>query len=174
MARKSPYDVDLTPEMRRRLENLARSYSSPYFQVIRAKIILYAAEGYSNQQIADRLDTPRQIVSKWRKRYFEEGWPGLEERPRSGRPREFSPLGRGSRQGFSLRASSTAQAAAVQIQPFRDQAGGDPRRTGRYSGRHDSLEMAPRGRDSTLDVSQLDLPEGSRFCRKGRKDPGPL
>ena len=132
MPRLSPYSIDLTPHMRERLEALARSYTSPHIQVIRAKIILYAAEGYGNQQIADRLDTPRQIVSKWRKRFFEEGWPGLEERSRSGRPRIFPPLGGGGDQGPGLRTSSQARSAAVQIQPVGDQTGSDPRRFGRH------------------------------------------
>jgi transposase-like protein len=47
---------------------MARKYTSPYCDVIRAKIILLADEGLSNDVIAARLDTPRQIVSKWRKR----------------------------------------------------------------------------------------------------------
>jgi transposase len=77
------------------LEATARSYTSPYCDVIRAKIVLYAADGLDNDQIAARVDTPRQIVSKWRKRFFEEGVGGLEERPRRGRPGRFSPLRRG-------------------------------------------------------------------------------
>ena len=40
--------------------------------------------------IAIRLDTYRQVISKWRKRFYEEGMAGLEERPRRGRP-GFSP-----------------------------------------------------------------------------------
>jgi transposase len=63
----------------------------PYRDVVRAKIILMAAEGIDNDEIADRLDTRREIVSKWRKRFFEEGLVGLEERPRGGRPPVFSP-----------------------------------------------------------------------------------
>ena len=39
-----------------------------------------------------RLDTPRQIVSKWRKRFFDQGLAGLEELPRRGRPGRFPPL----------------------------------------------------------------------------------
>jgi transposase len=50
-----------------------------------------AAQGMSNDQIALRLDTSRDVVSMWRKRFFEEGLPGLEERPRRGRPTVFSP-----------------------------------------------------------------------------------
>jgi len=76
------------------LETTARSYTSPYCDVIRAKIVLYAADGLDHDQIAARVDTPRQIVSKWRKRFFEEGVGGLEERPRRGRPGRFSPLRR--------------------------------------------------------------------------------
>ena len=70
---------------------MARKYTSPYRDVIRAKIVLYAATGLQNQDIAARLDLPRQIVSKWRKRFFEEGLAGLEERARRGRPARFSP-----------------------------------------------------------------------------------
>jgi transposase len=70
---------------------MARKYTSPYRDVIRAKIVLYAADGLQNHDIAARLDLPRQIVSKWRKRFFEEGLPGLEERARRGRPGRFSP-----------------------------------------------------------------------------------
>jgi transposase len=54
-------------------------------------MILSAAQGLSNDQIATSLSVPRQIVSKWRKRFFEEGLPGLEDQPRSGRRPVFPP-----------------------------------------------------------------------------------
>lgn len=91
MPRKSPFLIVLSKKERRQLATLARSYTSPYRDVVRAKIALYAADGLDNDQIGARLDTPRQIVSKWRKRFFEQGLPGLEERPRHGRPARFSP-----------------------------------------------------------------------------------
>lgn len=91
MPRTSPFDITLTAEEQARLEALAREYTSPYRDVIRAKIVLYAARGLANDEIARRLDTPRQIVSKWRKRFFEERRAGLEERARRGRPACFSP-----------------------------------------------------------------------------------
>ena len=50
-----------------------------------------AAEGLSNDEIAKRLDTGREVVSLWRKRFFTERLAGLEERARPGRPRTFSP-----------------------------------------------------------------------------------
>ena len=91
MPRKSPYTLKLSRDERRELEARARRYTLPYRDVVRAKIVLMAAEGFDNDQIAARLDTRREIVSKWRKRFFEQGLPGLDERPRGGRPPVFSP-----------------------------------------------------------------------------------
>lgn len=91
MPRKSPYVLDLTPEQRRELEVRARRYTLPYRDVVRAKIVLMAAQGLDNDEIAARLDTRREIVSKWRKRFFEHGLAGLDERPRGGRPPTFPP-----------------------------------------------------------------------------------
>jgi transposase len=70
---------------------MARKYTSPYFMVVRAKAILLAAQGLGNDQIADRISLPRQIISKWRKRFFEERLDGLENLPRPGRPPVFPP-----------------------------------------------------------------------------------
>jgi transposase len=91
MSRTSPYAITLSENERQALEAKARQYTSPYRDVVRAKIILYAAQGLSNDVIAYRLDLPRQIVSKWRKRFFELRLRGLEEQPRGGRPSRFSP-----------------------------------------------------------------------------------
>ena len=87
--------ICLTRKEEAKLEEMARKYTSQYRDVIRARIVLYAAEGWGNNEIAARLDTPRQIVSKWRKRFFEQRLAGLEEKPRRGRPARFSPRGRG-------------------------------------------------------------------------------
>jgi len=91
MPRNSPYRIDLTGEERRHLEASARRYTSPYREVVRAKIVLYAAEGLGNDEIAARLDTPRQVVSKWRKRFHEQRLAGLDDLPRGGRPPAFPP-----------------------------------------------------------------------------------
>jgi transposase len=91
MPRKSPYPIELSSTERDRLQAIARKYTSPYRDIIRAKIVLYAAAGLDNDEIAARLDTPRQIVSKWRKRFFRERMQGLEEQSRTGRPALFSP-----------------------------------------------------------------------------------
>lgn len=91
MPKRSPYVLQLSPSDRQALEARRRAYTSPYREVVRAKIVLLAADGVENKAIAARLDLPVQIVSKWRKRYFEEGLAGLDERPRSGRRPTFPP-----------------------------------------------------------------------------------
>ena len=91
MPRKSPYSITLTSEEFRELSDRATKYTLPYFIVLRAKMILFASEGLSNEEIAIRLDARREVVSMWRKRFFEKGIVGLDERSRPGRPRAFSP-----------------------------------------------------------------------------------
>jgi hypothetical protein len=91
MLRTSPFTIKLRQEERRELETRVAKYTLPYFQVLRARMILHAAEGLSNDQIAQRLDTRREVVSLWRKRFFTERLAGLEEHPRPGRPRSFPP-----------------------------------------------------------------------------------
>ncbi len=91
MPRDSPYPIVLSPSEATELRRRTARYTLPYFQVVRARMILHAAEGLSNDQIAERLDTRREVVSLWRKRFFEERLAGLEERARPGRPRSFPP-----------------------------------------------------------------------------------
>jgi transposase-like protein len=99
MPRKSPFSIELTPAERASLERASRRYTASYRDVIRSRIVLLAAVGAENQEIARRLDAPVQIVSKWRKRFFEERLAGLAERPRTGRPPALSPSARGGGQG---------------------------------------------------------------------------
>ncbi len=91
MPRQSPFTILLRHDEQEHLEAIARKYTSPYCEVIRAKAILLAAQGLSNKQIGERLDLPRQIVSKWRKRFFDQRLAGLHERPRRRRPAVFPP-----------------------------------------------------------------------------------
>ena len=91
MPRKSPFSIVLTPEEEQELQHRAAKYTLPYCQVFRATIVLMAAEDLPNDLIATRLDTRREVVSQWRKRFFHERLRGLEELPRPGRPRAFPP-----------------------------------------------------------------------------------
>lgn len=70
MPRVSPYRIELTRPEQEELEARARRYTSPYRDVVRAKLVLLAAQGVSNEVIAARLDLPRQVVGKWRKRFW--------------------------------------------------------------------------------------------------------
>jgi transposase-like protein len=93
MSRISPYGIQVSDAERSALEAQAKRYTSPYYSVLRAKIVLLAAQGRPNDHIAASLSIPRQIVSKWRKRFFEERLAGLEDEPRPGRPPVFPPRG---------------------------------------------------------------------------------
>ena len=99
MPRTSPYTIRLSRKEREVLETRARKYTSPYFEVLRAKMILLAAEGCPNDEIAAALSVGRDVVSLWRKRFFHKRLSGLEERPRPGRPRVFPPGAGGADQG---------------------------------------------------------------------------
>lgn len=102
MPRSSPFIIDLSPAEQAELASRSRRYSAPYRDVVRARIVLLAAEGEENTEIARRLELPVQIVSKWRKRFFEERLAGLAERPRTGRRPAFPPRAGGGRQGHRL------------------------------------------------------------------------
>ena len=91
MPRPSPFSIDLAPEEQRILKARTRQYTLPYRDVVRAKIILLAADGLENKHIAEQLGLTRPAVSKWRKRFFYERLAGLEDRPRGGRPDAFPP-----------------------------------------------------------------------------------
>jgi transposase-like protein len=87
--------VNLTSEQRETLEGLVRAHSTPQALVFRCRIILNVAQSElrTNQQIADQLGCNRHTVGQWRERYVKQGLAGLQDAPRSGRPRSFSPHG---------------------------------------------------------------------------------
>ena len=91
MPRISPFIIALSGNEERILVERSRQYTSSYCEVFRAKIVLLAATGMENEQIAQRLDSSRQVVAKWRKRFFHERLDGLDDQPRCGRPRSFFP-----------------------------------------------------------------------------------
>jgi transposase len=76
-------------EERRFLEKCAQARRAPARSVLRAKIVLLAADGLENQEIAERLGTSRQTVGMWRQRYIDKGRAGIEkDAPRGGRPND--------------------------------------------------------------------------------------
>lgn len=82
-------EINLGAEEKSELEGFARSRSLPHSLVERAKIVLAAAQGRSNLQIAEQTGLSRLSVGKWRSRYAREGLPGIYDQMRSGRPRSL-------------------------------------------------------------------------------------
>ena len=89
MSRCSPFEVRLGVDDRLVLEALASSRTAPHVEVVRARIVLLAADGVRNIDIAERVGVCVDVASRWRKRFCEQGLRGLKDRPRSGRPRRF-------------------------------------------------------------------------------------
>ena len=84
MRRAQP--VALNPTQRRQLQRCARGRRVAVRLALRAKIVLRAAEGFENTQIAEQLDVSRQLVARWRNRFVEGGIAGIEkDAPRPGR-----------------------------------------------------------------------------------------
>ena len=80
-------------EARGRLLALTRAHSTPQALVFRCRLILRLAapDQPSNLQVANEFACSRNTVVLWRARYRERGLAGLQDAPRSGRPRSFSP-----------------------------------------------------------------------------------
>ena len=83
--------VVLDDQQRKTLEQWARSRSLPIRQVQRAKIILMAADGKQDLEIAAALNISNQKAARWRKRFLQKGFLGLEkDAPRPGKPRTIT------------------------------------------------------------------------------------
>jgi transposase len=86
---RSPYQITLGAAQRRSLKALVRKQTAQQRQVTRARIVLLAAAGWANLAIARKLGIAPNTVCKWRRRFATEGYDGLADRKRSGRPRVF-------------------------------------------------------------------------------------
>jgi len=87
----SPDQIVLSVAQRRELQWWCRP-SAQCRQRLRAQIVLGAARGQPNQQIAHRLGISRATVRKWRARYARQGIAGLADQHRPGRPARFTPV----------------------------------------------------------------------------------
>jgi Winged helix-turn helix len=142
----SPYVVVLGEADRCTLQAVARRSCAEHRQVLRARIVLAAAEGDPNAVIARRLATTDDTVRKWRKRFCRDGLPGLLDRPRSGRPRMFP-------------AAVVAEVKAVRAENYV--------RTGQPACRYSRRTPPRRFRRSTVRRSFRSGPRGCSRARKG-------
>ncbi len=113
--RTSRYVIELSAEERSELERRAREVTAPWRDVQRARMILYAAEGMADIEIAARLDCHPDSVRSRRRRFCQERLDGLQDMPRSGRPRRFPPAAgrRGRRGGVRVARPSGPAAGAL-------------------------------------------------------------
>ena len=84
--------VILTDEERRVLTRRANAARCPHRDVLRSRIVLAAADGVANAQIARDIGVCEDTARRWRKRFCSQRLDGLKDRPRSGRPRVFTPV----------------------------------------------------------------------------------
>jgi transposase len=85
-----PAVIELTDEEERDLRQVLKTPSAPQEQATRARIVLRAAEGASNTEIAREIGVSLPTVGLWRRNFSERRMDGLETAPRSGRPREIT------------------------------------------------------------------------------------
>ena len=86
--------VTLANDEQSQLESIVRAHSTPQALVFRCRLILRTAapDRPSHLQVAQDLHGNRHTVGRWRSRYLAQGLRGLQDAPRPGRPRRFSPL----------------------------------------------------------------------------------
>jgi transposase len=90
MAIAAPIGIELTDEERAQLESWARRRTSAQALALRSRVVLLAADGLNNTEIAQRLGVHRPMVRKWRGRFGEHRLDGLTDEPRPGRPRTIT------------------------------------------------------------------------------------
>jgi transposase len=83
--------VELNLEQRSTLERHARARSIPARLVERARIVLLAADGFQDKQIAEELHITPEKAARWRNRFLEGGWMALQkDAPRPGGPKTIT------------------------------------------------------------------------------------
>jgi transposase len=84
-------NIQLDEHSQEELKSLARSRTSAVRMAERASIVVELAAGRAKQEIAEQLGIARQTVLRWEQRFLRLGMEGLNDAPRSGRPRTIMP-----------------------------------------------------------------------------------
>src|SRR5690242_13954753 len=82
--------IELSEDERAQLEAWTRRRTSAQALALRSRIVLLAAEGLKNTEIAERLGVQRNMAARWRARFAEHRLDGLTDEPRPGQPRKIS------------------------------------------------------------------------------------
>lgn len=82
----APSPLEVSELDRAVLERRTRSKTASQRDVTRARVVLMAADGKSNNAIAEAVGIDTRYVGMWRKRNRAQGLDGLKDRPRPGRP----------------------------------------------------------------------------------------
>jgi transposase len=86
--------VEVKPDQREALERLTRASTTPQRDVLRARIVLAAADGAAYSEIAARLSVHLRTVERWCRRFVRAGLDGLRDLPRPGPKPKFGPVTR--------------------------------------------------------------------------------
>jgi transposase len=172
MALASRYQVVISDSDRRVLTGRARAERTAHRDVLRARIVLAAADGQANAAIARRLGLCADTVRKWRARFCAEGLAGLADRHRPGRRRTFP---------ATAEAEVKALACALPAEtgaPLARWSAAELAAEGSRSGGGDfavhGRPLAGRRRDPSLAASIVDLSPRSGLRRQGRPSARPL
>jgi transposase len=85
MSKRAP-EIILSEEEKKELQSWVRAQKTEKRYLLRANIVLCAAESLENKQIAQELHVNEMTVGKWRSRFYEQRIDGLKDRPRPGKP----------------------------------------------------------------------------------------
>src|SRR5215217_9399384 len=90
----APVGIELTDDERAQLESWAGRRSSAQALALRSRIVLLAADGLKNTEIAEQLGIDHATARKWRSRFAERRLEGVLDEPRPGRPRTITAASR--------------------------------------------------------------------------------
>jgi transposase len=87
MGRHAKQQLSCSDKDRKELERIGRSHSEPKRRVERARIVLACVANDNQTAVAQALKTRPNTVNKWRNRFASHGLAGLDDAPRSGKPK---------------------------------------------------------------------------------------
>ena len=149
-----PPRIDLADAERRELERLVRRHATPQQLALRAQIVLAAADGANNCQIARDLNVSLDMVRRWRERWLACQAASLEDLPVAERltdaPRPGTPV--------RITAEQVAKIVALACEPPRDA----DRPISQWTGREIATEIKKRGI-----VAQISGRHATRLLKRG-------